>query len=310
MLVTLVRHSESTNNTLAASCSNDRSKFETGRSADPALTDRGVLQAERVGARIADENADASVILTSFLHRALRTAAAIELAFEARHGRRPQVIVERDFHEAGGHYRAGADDDASQKCATPSKVASDGSDVYAGPGLRFVGTPGRTAKQVTDEFPTFQVRPEQLCESGWWRYEGKEPVASSKRRARDVWQRLAEYAREGHQSIVVVTHGHLYALMMLEAVAAGWLRHDHPAVDALQNTGVTRVRLEQQTPPPQQQLQEPPTLNTAAQASAGESGSAHVPLRIDALLFNCGAHVDDIGALQSTAATMVTATDG
>jgi broad specificity phosphatase PhoE len=273
MLVTFVRHSESANNTLTLETKADRHTFELTRHTDAPLTDRGVQQAELVGARVAAENGlDASLIITSYFHRALRTAAALEAAIRVRHPESTvEVMVDRDFHEVGGHYKA--------QPALGEGGGESHSSGYKSHKLAFVGSPGRTIDDVTREFPTFRPVSGQKCEEGWWREAGKEDLEAARRRSMSLWARLAEIAREGkHKSVIVVTHGHLYALMMHEAnqrrMFVNWTP-DGPE-SRLQNTGVTRVVVH-------------PTTQTDDGASA--------PATLTMLLENCGKHVAGIGSL-------------
>ena len=71
-ILTLVRHGETSANL----------DHVWHGSTDTALTDRGVAQAERVAARVADEYADATAIVSSPLQRTRRTAEAIARALD------------------------------------------------------------------------------------------------------------------------------------------------------------------------------------------------------------------------------------
>jgi broad specificity phosphatase PhoE len=316
MLVTFVRHSESVNNTLWEGMTRP-ADFELHRHSDAPLTERGVQQAELVGERVAEENGiDATLIFTSYFHRALRTARAIETAVKARHpDSAVRVIVDRDFHEVGGHYHTRADAENSDDAASPppssdadTSATGEPSSAAASPApprrVSYVGTPGRTSADVAAEFPTFHVTAGQGCETGWWKGSSKETLVEARARALRVWSKLASIASEGkHASVIVITHGHFYAVMMAEALRLGSFSNWAPPVDktrlSLQNTGVTRVLVrirpndatEEKTNEADQTDQQDRSPLTEAERELDRVAD------IEMLLENCGKHVEAIGSL-------------
>jgi len=302
MLVTFVRHSETTNNVLAAEMGANREGFETKRHPDAPLTERGHEQAERVGARIAEENGkDLSLVVTSYFHRAMSTASAIERAVKQRYpASKMAVRVDRDFHECGGLYRA---EPLPERAAQPPPAMSKrthGVQLKAGKSAgekyRFLPIPGRTIEEVQAEFPTFTFTKAQGCETGWWKGHSRETLAESRRRALYLWYRLTTLARmEEHQSIVVVTHGHLYALMMHEAADRGFFNGPQPTPateQRIQNTGVTRVVL--------QPMPIPASDGEGVLSVEGQMLQRLPPAHLTLDLECCGAHVEDLGALPAS----------
>lgn len=336
LIVTLVRHSESTNNVLNAEMAGDKANFNFQRQADPSLTQRGVMQAERVAQRLALENCrDASLIITSYFHRALRTAAVIEEAIkDVVHDSPARVLVDKDFHEVGGHYivrpKAG----------------------YTGPAdetqQEFIGTPGRTRWNVIEEFPTFQFCPGQTCEAGWYTKPKKETLAEAKQRAMRLWSKIAEHGRnlpahddcsEEGPSIIVVTHGYLYSVMMNEAKRHGMFTGETPDTFArLTNTAITRLRIKERgrtetslwtsgitNKAPATSLVHsgaasadgifaaatrelyPNLLSQAAKMPEVANSESHARghgsdgIELEVLLDNCDRHVRDLGSLVSSA---------
>jgi broad specificity phosphatase PhoE len=303
LLVTLVRHSESVNNVLNHQMKDKPRAFALRKLADPPLTDRGVKQAELVAQRLAAEDGQAAtLILTSFFHRSLRTAAAIEDRIRAENpSTAARVVVDRAFHEVGGSY-----------VSTAAEASED---------LVIKGTPGRTTAELATDFPTFVPLEAEHCHEGWWNKPHKETLTEARARALTLWGRLAKleaqcplaqgasfdapfapsvatpapeivpirahggghaqsmsHGLRGHRNIIVVTHGWLYQLMMNEAKNAGLIDGETPeSYSRLSNTAITRVEI---VPPPQ------------------HANAAGVRLRV--LMENCNAHVAQIGALESS----------
>ena len=215
-----VRHGESVNNTLMAELHHDRKAFELKRQEDAPLTAAGEMQVDAVGRRMQDEIAkdcggvaggerlhhpphekeegDGILIVTSYFHRALKTAAAIQ-----KYLPNARVEVWRDVHEVGGHYRRlpgplmghHHDDGSGAATSTPHYVASA----------------GRSATAVADEFPHFAIvhhpslmpaahAHRRACrrwqsDRGWYAgHETKETIAEASCRAiwlKDELQRLS-----------------------------------------------------------------------------------------------------------------------
>jgi broad specificity phosphatase PhoE len=216
--VVFIRHGESKNNTLWVDLGGDRAAWDRQRYADAPLTDRGALQADVVAARIAKEYAAASLILTSYMHRALRTADAVQQALQRDAGNRCPVRVHRDLHEFGGHHVM---DDAGAK----------------------VGTPGRTAGDVVAEFPAFAVDAADGCEDGWWKSAGEELPEGGMVRGRALVALLAAEAAAGNAGpVVVITHADFfrYCMKALEDCGAVPVAAERYA---LTNTSVTLLEL-------------------------------------------------------------------
>lgn len=142
----------------------------------------------------------------------------------------PRVIVDREFHEIGGHYH--------------SIIGEQNALVH-------VSTPGRTVEEVRREFPFFETVPGQSCETGWWHFEGKEPTDQGHARALRVWQHLASLAAsplgaDDGRVVVVVTHGWLYGTMMKEAAANKLVvAESAPKLGlSLGNTAISSVRID------------------------------------------------------------------
>jgi broad specificity phosphatase PhoE len=215
--VVFIRHGESENNTLLVALDGDRALFATKRSPDAPLTDRGVKQAQCVARRVAAEYADATMIMSSYMHRALRTADAVRAALSDV-GNTCPVRVHRDLHEIGGHRGMNSDGD-------------------------IVGTPGRTSADVQAEFPSFTLAEFDDCAGGWWKSTGKEDDAHGEARAHALVALLAQEAKSHNAGpIVVITHGDFfrYCMRALE---------QHGAVPAAQepyqlsNTSVSEMLL-------------------------------------------------------------------
>lgn len=205
----LIRHGESANNALA-----DISQ----RVADPELTAKGRVQAERVAAYLArglhldpPERAEGRPFLDrlycSAMIRALHTAQEIGQAL----GSVAEIWV--DAHEIGGIYLSG------ERGA--------------------VGYPGLTRAEIAARFPS-AIAPAAVGADGWWD-AGMETDQQAERRAMDVAADLL--ARAGEETrIGLVTHGGFMNLLLcalgngLGAVPGGlYFAHD--------NTAITRVSL-------------------------------------------------------------------
>ena len=205
----LIRHGESTNNALT-----DISQ----RVADPELTAKGRVQAERVAAYLAEglhlapaereeDRPFFDRLYCSAMVRALHTAQAIGQAMESA----PEIWVAT--HEMGGIYL-----DHGGERGT-------------------VGYPGLTRAEIAARFPT-SVAPAEVGEDGWWD-AGMETEQQAQRRAMNVAADLL--ARAGEETRVgLVTHGGFISLL-LSAL-------DNQAMDddsyyGHENTAITRIAL-------------------------------------------------------------------
>jgi broad specificity phosphatase PhoE len=168
MQLYLIRHGQSTNNTL------DDYK---DRLCDPPLTELGRQQAERVAGHLADSRGGYGItrLYVSPMWRALQTAQLIGQAL----GLAVEVWIE--VHEAGGVY------------------------LDYGEAGGIVAYPGKTRAEMLAEFPDY-VLPETVTERGWWRGEGREDWPACQGRAIQVAEQLRQRAAEDER-IAIVSHG-------------------------------------------------------------------------------------------------------
>ena len=205
----LIRHGESTNNVLT-----DVSQ----RVADPELTAKGRVQAERVAAYLAEglhlapaereeDRPFFNRLYCSAMIRALHTAQAIEQAIESK----SEIWVA--IHEMGGIYL-----DHGGERGT-------------------VGYPGLTRAEIAARFPT-SVAPAEVGEDGWWD-AGMETDEQAQRRAMNVAADLL--ARAGEETRVgLVTHGGFISLLLSALDNQGI---DDDSYYGHDNTAITRVAL-------------------------------------------------------------------
>ncbi len=204
----LIRHGESANNALT-----DISQ----RVADPELTAKGRVQAERVAAYLAEglhlapaerqeDRPFFDRLYCSAMIRALHTAQAIGQAMESK----SEIWVAT--HEMGGIYL-----DHGGERGT-------------------VGYPGLTRAEIATRFPT-SVASAEVGEDGWWD-AGMETEEQAQRRAMDVAADLL--ARAGEKTrIGLVTHGGFISLL-LSALDNQTIDDDYYGHE---NTAITRVAL-------------------------------------------------------------------
>ena len=205
----LIRHGESTNNVLT-----DVSQ----RVADPELTAKGRVQAERVAAYLAEglhlapaereeDRPFFDRLYCSAMIRALHTAQAIEQAMESK----SEIWVA--IHEMGGIYL-----DHGGERGT-------------------VGYPGLTRAEIAARFPT-SVAPAEVGEDGWWD-AGMETEQQAQRRATGVAADLL--ARAGEETRVgLVTHGGFISLLLS---ALSYQALDDGSYYGHENTAITRIAL-------------------------------------------------------------------
>ena len=205
----LIRHGESTNNALT-----DISQ----RVADPELTAKGRVQAERVAAYLAEglhlapaereeDRPFFDRLYCSAMIRALHTAQAIGQAMESA----PEIWVAT--HEMGGIYL-----DHGGERGT-------------------VGYPGLTRAEIAARFPT-SVAPAEVGEDGWWD-AGMETEQQAQRRAMGVAADLL--ARAGEETRVgLVTHGGFISLLLS---ALSYQALDDGSYYGHENTAITRIAL-------------------------------------------------------------------
>ncbi len=200
MQLYLIRHAQSENNILTA-------EMLHKRLVDPALTDLGLRQRDKLADFLASE-ADFGIdqLYTSAMYRSLLTAQPLGEAL----GLQPQVWL--PLHELGGMY-----------------LARNGSSIGFG---------GMTRTQITSDFPGYQL-PESVTEAGWYAAEtGFEPLASSIERALAVARTLREWRRK-ERRIALVSHAGFLNLLLGAIIEdspmqSGW-RYYH------NNTAITRI---------------------------------------------------------------------
>lgn len=226
MRTLFVRHAESVNNTLWAEISPDRDAFFRRRVADAPLTDRGRMQTELVAKRFGVEAPDVTEIWTSYLQRALDTAATIATSLSSA-----KVRVMRDLYEVGGHY-------AWQE------------------GTGNVGSPGLRNRDVAAQYPSFDVDPQ--CEEGWWTGSGPEKEGAAAERAKALVKEIGLQARAGRKdTVIIVTHGDFFNIivMLLQGHGAmhGAQSSNREPINLAQvlfrNTGITGVRWDENGAP-------------------------------------------------------------
>ena len=211
----LIRHGESANNALT-----DISQ----RVADPELTAKGRVQAERVAAYLAEglhltpsERAEDRPffdrLYCSPMIRTLHTSQAIEQAM----GYRSDIWVA--IHEMGGIY------------------------LDHGGERGVVGYPGLTRAEIAARFPTSTPSAE-VGEDGWWD-AGKETDQQAHHRASGVAADLRARAEENahiekNARIGFVTHGGFMSLLLS---ALGNQAQDDGSYYGHENTAITRIEL-------------------------------------------------------------------
>ena len=188
MKLYLIRHAQSTNNTLVD---------QRERVADPDLTELGYRQAQILAEYLTNgknpelfvgNSAEATVtqqqhgygltrLYCSPMWRALLTA---ELAGQAL-GIAPTVWT--DIHEVGGIYM----------------------DYGEAGGLK--GHPGKTRSEILERFPDY-ILPEEISEAGWW-HGTREDWPFCQGRAIRVARQLREMAKEsdGTEQVALISHG-------------------------------------------------------------------------------------------------------
>jgi broad specificity phosphatase PhoE len=179
MEIYIIRHAQSTNNTLM-----DQNK----RVCDPQLTELGKHQAEILAQHLAQGKGpfiqrtqaddchgyDITHLYCSPMWRALQTAQPIGQALELA----PEVWV--DVHEYGGIF------------------------LDRGEAGGIVGCPGKSRSEMLAEFPDY-ILPADVTERGWW-HQGREDRSACYGRAIKVARKLRGMA-ENDERIAIVSHG-------------------------------------------------------------------------------------------------------
>lgn len=219
----LIRHAESVNNRIAESSSYDG--FVATRSHDPAITETGEAQAERLARHLAGAQQPEFTrkghprlvgygitrIVCSPMLRTLQTATPVARALEL------PIEVWSDIHEQGGLF----DGDP--------RAESNGGAVRSYPGL--------ARREMEAHFPVAPLPPE-VTDRGWWRGGYEEPEESEARAAR-VAERLAALAQaEPERRLAFVSHGTFLNHLLKQLLS---LPLDAPMYFFHANTGITRI---------------------------------------------------------------------
>lgn len=190
MRLLIIRHAESSNNTLMLKM--DVAEYMQKRSADPVITELGVRQAERLAAHLAGEPPAGSPpgakgryaithLYCSPMLRTLQTAKPIVAAL----GLRPSIWI--DIHEHGGMFNG-----------NPHT------------GENFLLHTGLTRLDISRDYPEYELN-DAIGEDGWWK-SGYEDIAGCYARAIRVARELRRRAHdelEGDTKAVVaiISHG-------------------------------------------------------------------------------------------------------
>ena len=208
MQLYIIRHGQSTNN----------ASLEANRVQDPALTDLGKQQAERVAQYLANcpdpspsQNGHKGFGITrlycSPMLRTLQTAQPISAAL----GLQPEVWV--DIHEHGGIFMEYEDERG------------------------IVGFPGLTRAEIMEQFGDYLL-PEVITNEGWWNpARGMESYVESQARAIIVADALYRQ-RAIPERIALVTHGTFADNLikaLFEQLPGRRLGYHH------YNTGISRI---------------------------------------------------------------------
>ena len=206
MDILLIRHAESANN---ASWSGDRDAFFATRHHDPALTERGELQASLLAAHLgAGGEGRIDELASSPMVRAVRTAAPCAAAL----GLPLQIDVE--IFEQGGLFSG---------------------DSRTGVGV--VGHPGLGRAELERLSPGCAL-PAAVGEDGWWRGAHEDAVAADARACRFAAALRARAEREPDVRIALVSHGAFLSRVLASLLGASsettWFHHDNTAISRLE----------------------------------------------------------------------------
>jgi broad specificity phosphatase PhoE len=190
MRLLIIRHAESSNNTLALKM--DNAAYMQQRSPDPVITELGVRQAQRLAAHLGGEPpADAppagkgsygiTHLYCSPMLRTLQTAQPIVKTL----GLKPSIWI--DIHEHGGMFMGNPHTGENFK-------------IHA----------GLTSKEIARDYPDYELN-EAIGEDGWWK-SGYEDIAGCYARAirvaRELRRRAHAELESGTKSVVaIISHG-------------------------------------------------------------------------------------------------------
>lgn len=196
MRLYLIRHAESENNVRA----------EHERVEDPAITSRGVRQAEHLAAWLATHQFD--VLLTSPFRRALETARPI-----VRRTCR-EVHVWCDIYEQGGCYRGWHE-------------------------ANYEGAAGLGREAILELLPGATVEA-AIGSSGWWGELPRETHDETLRRAAAVRRKFEREFATSNRGVVAIVHADFQRLLLTELLGGSI---DVGYLGPICNTGVTHLTL-------------------------------------------------------------------
>ncbi len=210
MQLFFVRHGQSHNNLLW-----DMHGYELGRSEDPELTDRGLLQARAVAELIATGHPQfpchpnpggfgITHVYSSLMMRAAATGHAIAERLDLPLFAWPEV------HETGGIYVEEED--------------------------RQIGQPGNTRSYLLENFPRILL-PDWVTDSGWWNRPFEEKPERIIR-SRLVLHQLLERHSKTDDKIVMVSHGGFYNYLIAALMG---LPTRNPVWYLMNNTAISRI---------------------------------------------------------------------
>ncbi len=195
-LLYLIRHGESANNALP----------EAQRVSDPALTELGMAQAEKLGQRFHQHVAAGNkidLILTSPFLRTMQTIRPTAKLLNMN----PQIRTQ--IYEAGGCF-----------------------DGYRPGELK--GKPGMTHQEISTQFPEMLI-PTDIDHQGWYKRTSFENWEEATKRAEQQANLLKNEFIGSNKSIICTVHADLIGLMM-----AVFCEHDlSMANTTVSNTSVT-----------------------------------------------------------------------
>jgi broad specificity phosphatase PhoE len=190
MRLLIIRHAESSNNSLALKL--DNATYMQQRSPDPVITELGIRQAERLAAHLSgDAPADAPPggkgiygITHLYCSPMLRTLQTIQPTAKLLN-LRPTIWI--DIHEHGGMFTG-----------NPHT------------GENFLRHAGLTRSQIVRDYPDFDLV-EAIGEEGWWTAD-YEDISSAYARAirvgRELRRRAHHELENGTKSVIaIVSHG-------------------------------------------------------------------------------------------------------
>ncbi len=191
----LIRHAESENN----------ARPEHERVEDPAITQRGELQAAHLAKWLAQM--PLNLIVVSPFRRALQTVRPI-----LSHKSIP-IEVSIDIVERGGCYRGWQQDNWS-------------------------GAAGFAPDEIISLVPDANVDP-RITSSGWWTSKPRESDADALRRACNFKTHLETHHAPQHAHLAVITHAEFQRLLMVELLRSQGIAGNHWG--AICNAGITHL---------------------------------------------------------------------